>query len=153
MEAATPLPFSSVHVRNGRLAIDALVIDDQCAVRQAAERGDPARFVVEAIEIGARVLDREQAATDTDFVKLEFERAAHELKQEFTDRAKGVADRLDQKVEEAFGAEHGHVARVLARHFGDESAGAVQHRVRAVLDEVAKTMRDDLRKQLTSDTT
>lgn len=153
MEAATPLPFSSVHVRNGRLAIDGLVVDDECAVRQAAERDDPARFVVEAIEIGARVLDREQAATDTDFVKLEFERAAHELKQEFTDRAKGVADRLDQKVEEAFGAEHGHVARVLARHFGDDSTGAVQHRVKAVLDEVAKTMRDDLRKQLTSDTT
>jgi polyhydroxyalkanoate synthesis regulator phasin len=153
MEAATPLPFSSVHVRNGRLAIDSLVVDDQCAVRQAAERGDPARFVVEAIEIGARVLDREQAATDTDFVKLEFERTARELNQQFTERATKVADRLDQKVEEAFGAEHGHVARVLARHFGDESTGAVQHRVKAVLDDVAKTMREDLRKQLTSDTT
>ncbi len=152
MEAATPLPFRSVSVRNGRLAIDSLVVDDPCAVRQATERDDPARFVVEAIEIGARVLDREQAATDTDFVKLEFERAARELKQEFTDRAKKVADRLDEKVEEAFGAESGQVAKVLARHFGDESSAAVQHRVKAVLDEVAKTMREDMRKQLTSDT-
>lgn len=152
MEAATPLPFSSVAVRNGRLVIDTLVVDDECAVRLAAEREEPARFVTEAIEIGARVLDRELASANTDFVRLEFERAARELKQEFTERAEGVADRLDKKVDEAFGAEHGHVATVLARHFGDESSAAVQHRVKAVLQEVAGTMREDLRKQLTSDT-
>ena len=152
MEAATPLPFSSVAVRNGRLVIDSLVVDDECAVRLATERGDAARLVVDAVEIGARVLDREQAAAHADFVKVEFERAARALKDEFTDRAKGVADRLDQKVDETFGAEQGQLARVMARHFGDESSAAVQHRVRAVLQEVAGTMREDLRKQLTADT-
>jgi hypothetical protein len=152
MEAATPLPFAAVRVRHGRLSIDALVVEDPTAVRLAEERGDATRFVLEAIEIGARVLDREQTGANADFVKTEFEKAARELKEEFTARAKGVADRLDEKVDEVFGPEHGHVTKALARHFGDESSAAVQHRVRAVLTEVSAQMREDLRKQLTSDT-
>ena len=40
---------------------------------------------------------------------------------------------------------------MLARHFGDESSVAVQHRMRAVLDEVAVRMREDLRRQFSSD--
>jgi hypothetical protein len=43
------------------------------------------------------------------------------------------------------------VTKALARHFGDESSAAVQHKVRAVLTEVQVQMREDLRKQLTSD--
>jgi hypothetical protein len=49
-----------------------------------------------------------------------------------------------------FGARGG-VTRILERHFGDESSVAVQHRMRKVLDEVAAQMREDLRRQLTSD--
>jgi hypothetical protein len=70
---------------------------------------------------------------------------------EFVERARKVAERLDAKVDEVFGPEHGHVTRALARHFGDESSVAVQHRVKAVLTEVAGQMREDMRKQLTSD--
>jgi hypothetical protein len=150
MEAASPLPFAQVHVRNGRLLVDHLVVDDATAVRLAAEAERPAELVAGAIAIGARVLDREQTVVHADFVKAEFERAARELRGEFTDRAKGVADRLDQKVDEVFG-EHGGVTRILERHFGDESSVAVQHRMRQVLAEVAAQMREDLRKQLTSD--
>ncbi|MDQ3742305.1 MAG: DUF2130 domain-containing protein, partial [Actinomycetota bacterium] len=50
-----------------------------------------------------------------------------------------------------FGPEHGHVTKALAKHFGDESSVAVQHRVRAVLGEVTAQMREDLRKQFSSD--
>jgi hypothetical protein len=151
VEAATPLPFAQVRVRNGRLAIDNLVVEDETAARLAEEHAEPARFVVDAIGIGARVLDREQTAANADFVKAEFERAARELDAEFVERARRVAERLDEKVDEVFGPEHGHVTQALARHFGDESSVAVQHKVKTVVSEVAAQMREDLRKQFTSD--
>src|SRR5919107_2096370 len=151
MEAATPLPLARVHVVNGRLAIDWLTIDDETTVRLAQERGDPERFVVEALEIGARVLDREQTGANAEFVRAEFEKTARALDAEFVQRAQVVAERLDEKVDEVFGPEHGHVTLALARHFGDDSSTAVQHRVRAVLGEVSAQMREDLRRQLSAD--
>src|SRR5919107_1465267 len=151
MEAATPLPLARVHVVNGRLAIDWLTIDDETTVRLARERGDPERFVVEAIEIGARVLDREQTGANAEFVRAEFEKTARALDGEFVERARKVAERLDAKVDEVFGPEHGHVTKALAKHFGDESSVAVQNRVKALLAEVSVQMREDLRKQFSSD--
>jgi hypothetical protein len=151
MEAPTPLHPARVRQVGDRLVVEGLVVDDACAVRLASEAPDPAKLLLDAIEVGARVLDREQVGANADFVKAEFEKAARDLKAEFTDRAKGVADRLDEKVDEIFGADDGVVSKILTRHFADESSAAVQHRVRAVLDEVAKQMREDVRKSLTSD--
>ena len=149
--AATPLPLARVHVVNGRLAIDWLTIDDETTVRLARERGDAERFVVEAIEIGARVLDREQTGANAEFVRSEFEKTARALDGEFVERARKVAERLDAKVDEVFGPEHGHVTRALAKHFGDESSVAVQNRVKALLADVSVQMREDLRKQFSGD--
>ncbi|HEV7806445.1 MAG TPA: hypothetical protein VGO80_11535 [Solirubrobacteraceae bacterium] len=151
MEAAIRLPLTQVYVRHGRLQIEQLTVDDETAARLAAEREDPVRFVTEAIEIGARVLDRELTGANAEFVRAEFEKTARELEATFVERARRVAERLDEKVDEAFGPEHGHVTKALARHFGDESSVAVQHRVRTVLDEVAVRMREDLRKQFSAD--
>jgi len=151
MEAAIPLPLARVHVVNGRLAIDWLTVDDETAVRLAADRDDPTRFVVEAIEIGARVLDREQTGANAEFVRAEFEKTARHLDSEFVERARQVAERLDAKVDEVFGPEHGHVTRALAKHFGDDSSVAVQNRVKTLLAEVSVQMREDLRRQFTSD--
>jgi len=151
MEAAIRLPLTQVYVRNERLQIEQLTVDDETVVRLATERDDPVRFVTEALEIGARVLDRELTGANAEFVRAEFEKTARELEATFVDRARRVAERLDDKVDEAFGPEHGHVTKALARHFGDESSVAVQHRVRTVLDEVATKMREDLRRQFSSD--
>ena len=155
MEAATRLPFSQVRVAGGRLWIDGLVVDDEAAVRLAAERTeageDIGRLVADAIAIGARVLDREQAGAHADFVKAEFERAARDLDSEFVDRARKVAERLDARIDDVFGPENGHMTKTLARHFGDESSVAVQNRVKSVLAEVSVQMREDLRKQFSSD--
>jgi hypothetical protein len=149
MEAATPLPFApQVRVVGDRLRIDGLVVDDECAVRLARDRQDAgedaAGFVCDAVEIGARVLDREQTGANAEFVKHEFEKAARELDAAFVQRAKAVADRLDTKVDEVFGADNGHVTKALARHFGDESSSAVQHRVKALVAEVMTASRQDL---------
>jgi hypothetical protein len=151
MEAAVPLPFGRVHIAHGRMSVEYLVVDDETTVRLASERDDPLRFVTEALEIGARVLDREQTGANAEFVRAEFEKTARALDDEFVQRARVVAERLDQKVDEVFGPEHGHVTQALARHFGDESSVAVQHRIRAVLSEVSGQMREDLRKQFSTD--
>jgi hypothetical protein len=155
MEAATTLPFSRVRTFNGELLIDGLRVDDDAAVALVHERerrGEPVdRLVKQMVEIGARVMEREGTAMQTDFVKAEFERAARELDAEFVERARKVADRLDSKVDEVFGPEHGHVTQALARHFGDESSVAVQHKVRQVVTEVSAQMREDLRRQFTAD--
>jgi hypothetical protein len=151
MEAATPLHQSSVRVAGDRVVIDGLVVEDECAVRLVSESPDTARLMLDAIEVGMRVLDREQVGANADFVKAEFEKAARDLKSEFTDRAKGVADRLDEKVDEVFKADDGVVAKMMAKHFADESSSAVQHKVKEVLDAVATQMREDVRKSLTSD--
>jgi hypothetical protein len=154
MEAATPLPFavaSRVRVLGDRVVVEDLEIVDEAVVRLIREHRDPVRALHEMVEIGARVLDRERTGSEVEFVKAEFERQARTLETEFVDRARRVAERLDQKLDEAFGPEHGHVTRALERHFGDESSVAVQHRVQAVVSEVAVQMREDLRKQFASD--
>jgi hypothetical protein len=157
MEAATTLPFSRIRTFNGELLVDGLRVDDETAVALVHElerRGEPAdRLVRRMVEVGARVLEREETGQQADFVRAEFERAARQLDADFVERARKVAERLDAKVDEVFGPEHGHVTQALARHFGDESTSAVQHKVRAVLTEVQAQMREDLRKQLTSDST
>jgi hypothetical protein len=155
MEAATPLRHARVTVLANRVLVDGLSVDDPTAVellRARQEAGDdPARVVGDAIEIGARVLHREQTGANVEFVKAEFEKTARELDTEFVERSRKVAERLDQKFDEAFAPDHGHVSRALARHFGDESSVAVQNRVKAMLAEAAVQIREDLRKQFTAD--
>jgi hypothetical protein len=155
MEAAIALPITYVRLLGGAVRIDGLVVEDECVVRMVADRldagDDPARLLRDAVEIGARVLDREQTGAQADFVKAEFERAARELDAQFVERARLVAERLDAKVDEAFGADHGVVTRALERHFADGSADAVQHKVKLVVADVAAKMREDLQRQFSSD--
>ncbi len=154
MEAATTLFRSNVRTRGDRVWVDALEIDDDCAIRLVRDReragDDPTKLIVDAIEIGVRVLDREQAGANAEFVRAEFERAARELETEFVQRARKVAERLDAKVDEAFGADDGQVAKVLARHFGEDSTSAVQNQVREIVGEVMTKSRADLVRQFSS---
>src|SRR5436190_23255140 len=140
MEAATPLRQAHVRTIGDRLAVDGLVISDEAAVRLVHEReeagDDPVRVVTDAIEIGSRVLDREQTGANADFVKNEFERVSKDVETAFSERAKAVADELGQKVDEFFGPDSGHMTKALERHFSDDSDAAVHNRVRDVLADV-----------------
>jgi hypothetical protein len=154
MEAATPLRPPHVRTVGDRLAIDGLVIDDECTVRLVREREqsreDPVRTVQDAIEIGARVLDREQAAANAEFVKTEFERASREVQTEFAEKARTIAEYFERQFEEVFGPDSGQLARELERRFGDGSALSVQNRVREAVAETLARSREELVRQFSA---
>jgi hypothetical protein len=154
MEAATPLRQPHVRVIGDRVAIDGLVVEDECTVRLVSTReehgDDPVKTVRDAVEIGARVLDREQAGANAEFVKAEFEKAAVELNSQFTDRARQVAEYFNERVEEVFGPENGHLHRELEKLFSDGSTASVQNRVRELVQETLARSREDLMKQFSS---
>ncbi len=154
MEAATPLRQPHVRTVGDRLAIDGLVIDDECAVRLVRDReqhgDDPVRVVRDAVEIGARVLDREQAAANAEFVKTEFEKASKDVQQEFTDKARTIAEFFERQFSEVFGEDDGQLAKELERRFGDGSAVSVQNRVREAVAETLTKSREDLVRQFSA---
>ena len=154
MEAATPLRAPHVRVVGGRVVVDGLVVDDECAVRLVSEREqngeDAVKLVRDAVEIGARVLDREQAGANAEFVKTEFERAATQLNGEFTEKARQVAEFLGERVDRVFGAENGQLAKELEKHFSDGSSASVQNRVRELVNETLARSREDLIRQFSA---
>src|SRR5215216_2650247 len=154
MEAATPLRRTRVHALVGRLIVENVVVDDPVAaelVRRAIDAGeDPARVVADAIEIGARVLDREQAGSSVEVLRADLEKAAHEVEERLGATSEQVVTELRTRLEEAFGPEQGHVTRVLHRHFGADSSAAVQHQVRAAVAELLNESREKLFKQFSS---
>ena len=154
MEAATPLRAPNVRTLGDRLAIDGLVLEDETLVRLAREREDAGddltKLVADTTAIGARVLDREHAGANTEFVKTEFEKVSKEVEAAFVERAAAVSDQLDRQLEHVFGPDNGQLSRALERHFSDGSSTAVQHRVKEVVAELMAKAREDLTRQFSS---
>jgi hypothetical protein len=154
MEAATPLRKAHVRTIGDRLVVDGLVIEDECAVRLVRERedagADPVRVVADAVEIGARVLDREQAGANAEFVKGELDKATREVELVLSERTREVTEQIGRKVDEAFGAESGHVTKTIQKHFSDDSAGAVQNRVKEVVTEALTHVQQSIVQQFSS---
>ena len=154
MEAATQLRQPRITTHGDRLLVDGLVVSDETAARFVREReeagGDAGAAVTDAIEIGARVLDREQAGANADFVKTEFEKVSKEVEREFSDNAREVAEKLGERVDAVFDPERGHLAKSLDELFSDGSSKAVQNRVREVVSEAMQRSREDLLRQFSS---
>src|SRR3954470_16430453 len=154
MEAATPLRTPRVHVLMGRVIVDNVVVDDPATAafvaRRIAAGEDAVAVVTDAVEVGARVLEREQAAVDAEFVRNEFEKVSREVETAFADKARVVAEFFGAKVDEVFGPENGQLARELQRLFGEGSTAAVQHQLRQVMLEQSARMREDLLRQFSS---
>ncbi len=154
MEAATPLRLPHVRSAGAHLIVDGLIVDDPTAVRLVNEREEageaPDRVVLDALEIGARVLDREQVGANAEWVKSELDKVSREVESAFTERAREVADGFGQKVDEVFGPESGHLSKALERHFSDGSSAAVQNRVKQLVGEVMASSREDLLRQFSA---
>src|SRR3954466_12431680 len=154
MEAATPLRQAHVRTIGDRLVVDGLVIEDEGAVRVGGGGGeagaDPVRTITDAVEIGARVLDREQAGANAEFVKGELDKGTREVEGVLAERTREVTEQIGRKVDEAFGAESGHVTKTIQKHFSDDSAGAVQNRVREVVAEALTHVQQSIVQQFSS---
>ena len=152
--AATPLRPTRVVTLLGRLIVENLVVDDPVTaelVRSRVEAGDdPVRVVADAIEIGARILDREQAGASVEVLRADLEKASREVEERLGATSEQVVTELRTRLEEAFGPDQGHVTRVLQRHFGAESTTAVQHQVRTAVAELLNESRERLYKQFTA---
>ncbi|MEA2441498.1 MAG: hypothetical protein QOH76_2922 [Thermoleophilaceae bacterium] len=154
MEAATPLRQAHVRTIGDRVVVDGLVVDDDAAVRLVREReeagADTIRVIVDAVAIGARVLDREQAGANAEFVKGELDKATREVELVLAERTREVTEQIERKVDEAFGAESGHVTKTIQKHFSDDSTAAVQNRVREVVAEALTHVQQSLVQQFSS---
>jgi hypothetical protein len=154
MEAATPLRQPHVTTAGDRLTIHDLTVEDEAAARVVREReqsgDDPAKTVADAIEIGSRVLDREQAAANAEYVRTEFEKTAQEIDRQFSDKARTVAEHFGKKVEEVFGEEGGQLQKEFDKLFSDGSTASVQNRVRELVAETMAKSREDLVRQFSA---
>jgi hypothetical protein len=154
MEAATPLRRTRVHALIGRVIVEHLVVDDPVAaelVRMRSAAGeDPERVIADAIEIGARILDREQAGASVEVLRADLEKASRDVEAKLGETSELVVTELRTKLEEAFGPDQGHVTKVLDRHFGADSTAAVQHQVRTAVAELLNESRERMFKQFSS---
>jgi hypothetical protein len=150
MEAATPLRQQHVVAHGDRVTIDGLVVLDDALARLVREDPDPDKLVTDAIEIGSRVLEREQTAANAEFVRTEFEKVSRTVEAEFGERARSVAEQFSEKVDDVFDPERGHLARSLEELFSDGSSKAVQHRVKELVGEALQRSQEDLRRQFAS---
>jgi hypothetical protein len=95
-----------VRVLDDRLVVERLTVSDERAARVVRERAEagqgPARTVSDAIEIGARVLDREDAAAEVDYVRAEFERHASVLRDRLGRSLEEGDRRLAERIAETF---------------------------------------------------
>ena len=137
-----------------RLIVHDLAVEDETAARVVRDREqageEPAKTVAGAIEIGAPVLDREQAAANAEYVKTEFERASRRLEQEFSEEARKVTELFGERVDAVLGPENGRLVRELEKLFSDGSSASVQNRVRELVGEALTRSRQDLMRQFSA---
>jgi hypothetical protein len=160
------LDRGTVRALGDRVVIEHLSVEDARVadvVRQRAEAGQPPlQTVTNAIEIGARVLEREGMVAEVDYVQREFERTATQVREQFSEQARGLTETVEKELERVFGDEGGALAKALdehseevaeqiTRHFSDDSSEAVQHRVRQLVEQTLRESRESLIKHFSSD--
>ena len=142
----------TVRVLGDRLAIEDLTINDPEAsrvVRERAEAGEePARTVRRAVEIGTRVLDREDTAIEVDYVRREFERLARSHSGTVEETHREAVERIEEGLRRALGGDEGpgalgealethseELSEQIAQTFGEDREGAVQAQIKRMLEE------------------
>ena len=129
----------SVRAIGDRLVIEELVIEDDRTARIVRERvktgQNPAQTVRDAVEIGARVLEREGTAAEVDYVRAEFGKHAGDL-----------AERLVKALDSG----NDMLAEEIAKSFGADRQGTVQHQIKEMLDQSAESQRQLIAKQFSA---
>ena len=132
-------PNATVRALADRLVIERLEVDDERSaqlVRERIEAGQSGEQTVrDAIEIGARVLEREGVGAEVDYVKAEFGKHSREL-----------AERLVKSIESG----NELLAEEIAKSFGADRQGTVQHQIKEMLDRTAEAQRESLARQFSA---
>jgi hypothetical protein len=126
-------------VLEDRIVVEGLTIADRDSARVVRERAEtgtpPAETVTKSIEIGARVLEREGTAAEVDYVKAEFGKHTAELAERLTKTLEGGSDQL---------------AEEIAKTFGSDRQGTVQHQIKEMLVRFAELQRESLARQFSA---
>ena len=134
------LTEGAVRALDDRLFIDSLTVNDERAARVVRERAEagqpPPKTVADAIEIGARVLDREDAAAEVDYVRAEFERQAAELRERLTRSLDAGDEQLSERI---------------AASFDGAREGSVQQQIRDMLVRALEHQRTALARQFSAE--
>jgi hypothetical protein len=135
------LPLDAEHSGDGvvralgdRLVIERLEVEDERAAHLVRERGEaghpPAQTVRDAIEIGARVLEREGMAAEVDYVRAEFERHAGALRERLGRTLESGEQQLAERIAQSFDTSRdGSVQKEIERLL----AGALEEQRTALL--------------------
>ena len=139
---------ASVRLVEDRIVIERLTIADEGTARVVRERAgvgeEPARTVRRAIEIGSRVLDREETAAEVDYVRREFEHLTRAHRESVEEKNREAVERIEQAIggDEAQGAlgsaldsHTDELAELIASHFGEDREGAVQAQIKRILEQ------------------
>ncbi len=167
MEAIRTLQFPDqrVELRGGAVVIDNLVIEDRTLVELVERRLEreitALETITDALEIGARVLDREATSAEVDAIRRELERVSAEAEHAFADRARTIAESLEKQFERFLGEDGGAMSKVLdahsdelgelvAKHFSGDRSTAVQHEVKELVAKALTDSRQDLLRQFSA---
>jgi hypothetical protein len=161
-----PLPGGRVELRGGAVVIEDLLVEDRTLVQLVERRLEreiaALETVTDALEIGARVLDREATGAEVEAIRHELERASAEAEHAFSERARLIAEGLEQQFERFLGEDGGAMSKVLdahteelaelvARHFGGDRNTAVQHQVKELVTNSLRDSRQELLRQFSAE--
>jgi hypothetical protein len=155
-----------VIVHGDEVLIERLAVIDRTLVELIEHRAGrdigAAETVAGALEIGARVLDREATGAEVEAIRRELERASTEAEHAFAERARQIGTDLEKQFERFVGADGGVMSKVLeahgdelaeliARHFGGDRNTAVQHQVKEIVARSLSDSRQDLLRQFSAE--
>jgi hypothetical protein len=168
MEAVRTLQFpdQQVELRGDAVVIDNLVVEDRTLVELVERRLEreitALETVTDALEIGARVLDREATSAEVDAIRRELERVSSEAEHSFAERARTIGESLEKQFERFLGEDGGAMSKVLdthsselaelvAKHFSGDRSTAVQHEVKELVAKALADSRQDLLRQFSAE--
>jgi len=161
-----PLTGGRVELRGGAVVVEDLTIEDRTLVQLVERRLEreiaALETVTDALEIGSRVLDREATGAEVEAIRHELERASAEAEHAFSERARQIAEGLEQQFERFLGEDGGAMSKVLdahadelgelvARHFGGDRNTAVQHQVKELVTSSLRDSRQELLRQFSAE--
>ena len=156
---------ATVSVHGDEVLIDGLAVEDRTLAEliehRLAREIAAVETVTDALEIGARVLDREATGAEVDAVRRELERASAEAEVSFAERARQIGEHLEKQFERFLGEDGGAMSKVLdshadglaeliAQHFGGDRNTAVQHQLKEIVGKSLSDSRQDLLRQFSA---